>query len=80
MNYIIHHPENQGKPDLRGGASKDMIVFRFDETLEGMKEIIKRLPASRMKNFGLSTGTLYVSEDGWRLVWCQPRNHEDSSA
>lgn len=71
MLYIVHHPESGTPPDLRGERSKDLIACRVGASLEEMKQLMADIPGRRMRTFGLTTGKLYLSEHGRRVVYEQ---------
>jgi hypothetical protein len=66
MSYHLHHPEPNGTPPNLSYTSNDVIASYFAEPLEWIMERIKGT-ASRRATYGLSTGTLYLSE-GKRIV------------
>jgi hypothetical protein len=74
MLYIIHEQPGENPPDLCGEAAKDLIAVRFD-----LQSAIDCLPyvAPNRQRYGLSTGTLYVSEGGRRVVYTYRGGNEE---
>ena len=69
MLYLIHCPENNTPVALRGEASADVIIARWDCTLPDMIGIAEKARTFRSRVFGLSTGDLYITERGKRVVY-----------
>lgn len=69
MMYIVHHPEADNIPDLCGEGAKDMLLCRFDAPLDEMKIIMERIADQRMQRYELTTGKLYLSERGRKIVY-----------